>query len=262
VGVRISSLDDLNRLVSAASSAGACAGMNLAWGYDRYGNRWNQSASGTTGCAIVQPNLTFNGGNNRIDSYSYDAAGNVLNDGVHTYTYDAENRVIQVDGGAAAYTYDAEGRRVRKDVGSAAAEYIYFGGQVIAEHDPYGGGWVDYIYGNGRLLARSWSWDPSDTVYYHGDHLGTVRLATDAGGNVVSNCTYLPFGTLVGCSPDDAANHYRFTGMEHDSETGLDHTWFRQHSPLMGRWLTPDPAGLAAVDLSKSAVAESVCVRL
>jgi YD repeat-containing protein len=49
--------------------------------------------------------LTFSGLNNRIDGYSYDAAGNVLNDGSHSYTYDAENRIISVDGGATTYGY-------------------------------------------------------------------------------------------------------------------------------------------------------------
>jgi RHS repeat-associated protein len=35
-----------------------------------------------------------------------------------------------------------------------------------------------------------------------------------------------------------------------DSETNLDHTWFRQYSSQLGRWMHPDPAGLAAVDAS------------
>ncbi len=41
---------------------------------------------------------------------------------------------------------------------------------------------------------------------------------------------------------------HKFTGDERDSETGLDHTWFRQYSSPLGRWMHPDPAGLAAVD--------------
>ncbi|HXZ81341.1 MAG TPA: RHS repeat-associated core domain-containing protein, partial [Terriglobales bacterium] len=32
------------------------------------------------------------------------------------------------------------------------------------------------------------------------------------------------------------------------SNTGLDHTWYRQYSSYLGRWMTPDPAGMAAVD--------------
>jgi YD repeat-containing protein len=42
-------------------------------------------------------------------------------DGNHTYTYDAENRIIQVDGGSTGtYTYDAAGRRVAPQTASAA----------------------------------------------------------------------------------------------------------------------------------------------
>jgi RHS repeat-associated protein len=36
--------------------------------------------------------------------------------------------------------------------------------------------------------------------------------------------------------------------MEYDYGSNLNHTLARQHSPTQGRWMTPDPAGLAAVD--------------
>jgi len=42
---------------------------------------------------------------------------------------------------------------------------------------------------------------------------------------------------------------HEFTGDERDAESGLDHTWFRQYSSSLGRWMHPDPAGLAAVDI-------------
>ena len=58
----------------------------------RFGNRWQQNGPHTM-------LLTFSGNNNRIDGYSYDSAGNLIGDGTHTYTYDAENRPIKVDGG-------------------------------------------------------------------------------------------------------------------------------------------------------------------
>lgn len=45
----------------------------------------------------------------------------------------------------------------------------------------------------------------------------------------------------------DAAFH-KFTGKEGDSESGLDDTLFRQYSSSLGRWPSPDPAGLAATD--------------
>ena len=38
-------------------------------------------------------------------NHTYDATGNVTNDGVHSYTYDSENRLVSVDSGA-TYAYD------------------------------------------------------------------------------------------------------------------------------------------------------------
>jgi hypothetical protein len=49
----------------------------------------------------------------------------VTNDGNHSYTYDAENRIVSVDGGATAtYVYDASGLRVRKSSSAATVDYV------------------------------------------------------------------------------------------------------------------------------------------
>ena len=99
--------------------------------YDPVGNRWQQNLTSGSG---QTSNLTFSGANNRMDGYSYDAAGNLLNDGVHSYTYDAESRIVSVDGGATAYVYDADGRRVQKTVGGAVTDYVYdLAGHAITE---------------------------------------------------------------------------------------------------------------------------------
>ncbi len=47
---------------------------------------------------------TINPATNQITTsgYSYDAAGNLVNDGAHSYQYDAEGNVLQVDGGTTA----------------------------------------------------------------------------------------------------------------------------------------------------------------
>jgi RHS repeat-associated protein len=84
------------------------------------------------------------------------------------------------------------------------------------------------------------------TRYYHGDHLGSARLLTAGGGWPIQAATYLPFGQEW--NPQITVNHYKFTGDERDAESGLDHTQFRQYSSQLGRWIHPDPAGLAAVD--------------
>lgn len=46
---------------------------------------------------------------NRIVGLQYDAAGNLTNDGMHSYTYDAENRLTKLDGTAGTFVYDAAG---------------------------------------------------------------------------------------------------------------------------------------------------------
>lgn len=86
----------------------------MSWTYDRYGNRWSQTATGTGAGGATQPSLTFNGNTNRADGYSYDAAGNLLFDGLNYYAYDGANRILSVNHQATGYVYDAEGNRVAK----------------------------------------------------------------------------------------------------------------------------------------------------
>ena len=67
--------------------------------------------------------MTF-ANNNRVVGWSYDAAGNLLNDGRNIYAYDAEGRIVALNG-QPMYLYDAEGRRVAKySGGSIAARYL------------------------------------------------------------------------------------------------------------------------------------------
>src|SRR5262249_20807901 len=58
--------------------------------------------------------------------------------------------------------------------------------------------------------------------------------------------TYLPYGEEY--NPEIGTEHYKFTGKERDSETGLDYFGARYYGSPMGRFLTPDwSAGPATV---------------
>ena len=60
----------------------------------------------------------------------------MTNDGTHSYTYDAEGRILFVDGGSTAqYIYNALSQRVREVLnGSVANEYAFnAAGQRVAE---------------------------------------------------------------------------------------------------------------------------------
>ena len=70
-----------------------------------------------------------------------DAAGNMMSDGFHLYTRDAEGNVTQVDGGSTAtYTYDSLNQRIRADRGTMGYEFVLnLNGQRTAYYDVSGG---------------------------------------------------------------------------------------------------------------------------
>jgi RHS repeat-associated protein len=86
----------------------------------------------------------------------------------------------------------------------------------------------------------------STTYFVHHDHLGSTRLVTGLNQAVAQNLDYFPYGELN--STNSGITTHEFTGDERDAESGLDHTQFRQYSSSMARWMTPDPAGLAAAN--------------
>ena len=229
--------DDLNRLKTAIGGAGyGCAEV-----YDRYGNRWQQNVQGGS---CLTPQFTFTGGNNRIDTYSYDAAGNLLNDGSHSYVYDAENRIVCADpntahtcanGAAATYVYDAEGRRVQRTSPAGTVYYLYDpAGRAVTEINSTGGWNRGEVYADGRHLATYMN---ATTYFVHTDWLGNERRRTKVDRTQYSSWTSLPFGE-GSSTPDPSPLHS--TGKERDSETGLDYFGARHYASTMGRFMTPD----------------------
>jgi RHS repeat-associated protein len=80
--------------------------------------------------------------------------------------------------------------------------------------------------------------------------LGSSRLATHYNGTVEYDLAYAPYGETYA---ETGSSDRFFTGNTQDvlkGGTGIYDFLFREHSSGMGRWLTPDPAGLAAVDIT------------
>ena len=236
------SYDEFNRIASASYTSRP---QVLSFSYDRFGNRTSQNL--VSGQSAPQPQYLFNTATNQINGLQYDAAGNLLNDNVHTYSYDAEGNVITVDNGATAiYTYDSFNRRVRIDIGSQAAEFLFnLNGQRAAIWDGHtlGGIKGQYYWGSTPIAYFDFT-----THFQHQDGLGTERLQTASDGTVERAFSSLPFGDGFtgagsdvygnGYSADDA---YNFAGLDYDFESGTDHAQFRQYSSAQGRWMSPDP---------------------
>jgi RHS repeat-associated protein len=169
-------------------------------------------------------------------TYLYDAAGNVFFDGLHSYTYDGENRLTSIDGGATAqYSYDYSNERVKKVAGGATIHYIWQGGSPIAEHDgATGHSLSDYILAGRSFVAKLTA---TGTVYFLRDRLGE-RLEFDSSGNVLGAMGTLPFGEDFAESGQQDKHH--FTSYERDSESGADYALNRLYSSGLGRFTTVD----------------------
>lgn len=57
--------------------------------------------------------------------------------------------------------------------------------------------------------------------------------------------TYRAYGNVVRALVNEIDNPIRFQGQYHDPETGLHYNRHRYYNPNTGRFLTPDPIGLA-----------------
>ena len=229
------SYDSLNRLASVQENSGSSWSQTNS--YDVYGNR-----------SIAGSGITFIS-NNRMNGYSYDSGGNLLNDGSHAYTYDAENKIAKVDA-VAAYVYDGEGQRVRKLLAENLRFIYSIGGRLIAEFNGVNGALSkEYIY-SARGLVATIEPGSNGTRYLTSDYLGSPRVVTNSSGGVVSRHDFMPFGESLGSGIGGRTTgagfgiadglREQFTSKERDSETGLDYFASRYFACLQGRFTSAD----------------------
>ena len=81
-------------------------------------------------------------------------------------------------------------------------------------------------------------------IYYHTDSIGSVRMTTNAIGQVVARYDFLPFGEPW--TPPVIADVRQFAGKERDTETGFDYFGARYYSSGIGRFTTADSAVILA----------------
>jgi RHS repeat-associated protein len=169
----------------------------------------------------------------------YDSNGNVIKDGFHSYTWDAAGLPHSIDG--LLYTYDALGRAVEVDSGGSQLVYTPLGQRL--------GFMSGQTYQKGRvpLVAGAWARYLASglAVYRHPDWLGSVRLSSTPSQTVYYDGARAPYGEPY--AEWGTADHI-FTGAYQDTVGDLYDFPFRENHPTQGRWLSPDPAGLAAAD--------------
>jgi RHS repeat-associated protein len=236
--------DSLNRISQANTIS--TTGANC-WGevytIDAWGNLTNRSGvSGMTGCA-TEGLSTSATSQNQLTGLAYDAAGNVTYDVSLHYLHDLENRMTKFVGSTTdIYVYDGDGQRVKKTTPTVALYWYGAAGNVLDETSGNGTLVSEYIFFNGKRVARR---DADNSVkYYFADNLGSASVITNATGAMppLTESDYYPFGGEIPITSGDP-NHYKFTGKERDTESGLDNFGARYDASSLGRFMTPDPLG-------------------
>ena len=231
--------DDMARVASAN-----CGSLwNQTFSYDAFGNI-NKSAtigisftpgySATTNQFTSLPGITP----------TYDVDGRLTYDGANHYTWDVDSKLHTVDTSpSTTVTYDALGRMVEKAVGTTYTQILYgpsgsklavMNGQTLLKaFIPLPGGGTA-VYTSAGLA-----------YYRHSDHLGSSRLATTPSRTLYSSTAYAPFGEPYAQA---GTTDLSFTGQDQDTASGMHDFLARKYTTTSGRWLTPDPAGISAVD--------------
>jgi RHS repeat-associated protein len=247
--------DPLNRITSGQSSG-------PQWGetytIDAWGNLTNIAGiSGKTYAETLNAYPATPANQLPVPSYGYDTAGNMTKNTPTAYIYDAENRLVWTSGIMGdtyeRYIYDGDGNRVEKCVAGTASTacptsgtsgtlyWMGTGSAALDESDLSGNMLEQYVFFNGTRVARRDV--PTDAIhFYFSDHLGTHAVVENATGTAFEqDIDYYPFGGVEeDYSTTQVPQHYKFTGKERDSESGLDMFGARYYGSSLGRFMTPD----------------------
>lgn len=227
--------------------------VHHAYGFDSLSNRVKKDGEEHTYNELHQ--LERKG----QEKYRYDLNGNLIRhikEGKKTeYIYDALDRllaVIKEDKTVATYQYDAFHRRLSTMRPEHEPHYFVYQGQEEI------GCWVQGEFQELRLIDHTrrsplLAIELKHKLYVplH-DLSGNVTCLLDEQGQVVERYRYTAFGeseilTLEGqLIPHSlVGNPWQYAGKRLDQETGFIAFGLRYYDPQLGRWITPDPAGLA-----------------
>jgi len=201
----------------------------------------------------------------------YNTNGNLTNDGVRSYTYDAENRLIEIQNQQSKIinSYDGLGRKVTTSEmtsGSGGApatlrqiDFIYDGWNVVLDFSPdeiensyiWGldlSGTLQGAGGVGGLLAVESPFEggTGGCYFYCYDGNGNViNLINIDTKEIAAHYEYDPFGRLLEKEGSYAdRNFYRFSTKKRVSPFfGIYYYGYRWYDPDFARWLTKDPIG-------------------
>ena len=228
--------DNSNRLLQAMGST-----AQYAYGYDPADNI--TSFEGPWGMRNASYNSvneisSFNG-----HSYLYDANGNLLDDGVRRYQWDAENRLISIasdsqPGQTTTFRYDGLSRRVSimASTGSPSGNYLWCGDMLCQARD-LSDNVVRHYFSEGEYVLAG-----RQGLYYSQDQLSSVRDVLARDGSRIAASDYEPYGS-VSQTANGNQTDFRYAGLVYDQQDGLYLATYRVFDGVSGRFINKDPDG-------------------
>jgi RHS repeat-associated protein len=217
--------------------------------------------------------------------FDYDPWGNLIakQRGTHrkqVFRFDAEDRLMMVTdegppgapGTQTHFEYDALGRRIgrtvtRRDPGgyvSSETRRFVWQGLRLAQEIRDNSGTSSHVYSpeaaytpmarvdscTAQAAQAMGAVAPGQQVYhFHTDPVGTPLEVTDDRGELVWAGDYAAWGKVRHQAGPHATarieQNLRLPGQYADDSTGLHYNTFRYYDPDLGRFISPDPTGLA-----------------
>jgi RHS repeat-associated protein len=240
--------DPVNRLSTAVATGNVSYNETFTYTGDgsngQFGNMDCTASPSERKCLAP----TYSATTNQIAGYSYDAAGNVTNDGTFGYQWDAEGHMVAITQNSqpvVTNVYNALGQNVRHVGSGETTDMAYGAGGSLLWRNTGGDAYTHaFVPFNGRLLADYTSPYYNSTLFYHPDELGSLTTATDQTGNNSREMLFSPFGELLN-GAGTLPMHQTFAQLpdyDNDANSDLYNTLNRHYTPS-GRWLSPDPLG-------------------
>jgi RHS repeat-associated protein len=219
---------------------------DLTYAYDNAGRRTAMGGSFARANLPAALASASYDANNRVSAWdgaslSHDANGNLLGFQGDTYAWNSRDQLSGISGtNTASFAYDAVGRRQAKTVAGTSTQFLYDGVNPIQE---LSGTTVTANVLTGLAIDEYFlRTEGSSNQHYLTDALGSTMRLTDNSAVKLVDYTYEPYGK----SSADAGstNALQFTGRENDG-TGLNYYRARYQSPVLGRFISEDPIGIA-----------------
>jgi RHS repeat-associated protein len=270
---------------AAGAGGAAGAANQERFAYDPAGNLLDAPIGGAASGAApgyVRDNLVRVFEDKR---YSYDGHGRLVRKraGRHTeqrFEWDDESRLVAVHTTrrprtpeaitqVTRFDYDAMGRRVAKHDAFGSTRFVWEGMRLIEERR--GAQVVSYVYepdGHVPMARLDAKAEPAQAsavaqvFHFHNDPAGLPEELSSSEGNLCWRASYRTWGATVAeqwevtalngrpaasvdAAPQAVEQNLRFQGQYLDRDTGLHYNTFRFYDPDIGRFIQPDPIGLA-----------------